>query len=76
MAIVGGGSSGWMAAALFSKLFPSLDITLIESKRIPTIGVGEATVPFLSLFLAKIGYPDPQSWMPRLRRDLQNGNPV
>jgi hypothetical protein len=62
--IVGGGSSGWMAAASFTNLFPDLDVTLIESKRIPVIGVGEATVPFLNLFLAKIGYSDPHSWMP------------
>ena len=71
--IVGGGSSGWMAAALFSNLFPDLEITLIESKRIPTIGVGEATVPFLNLYLAKIGYPDPHAWMPACDATYKTG---
>jgi tryptophan 6-halogenase len=61
--IVGGGSSGWMAAAYFARLFPDLQITLVESKNVPTIGVGEATVPLLNLFLDRIGYSDPQRWM-------------
>ena len=71
--IVGGGSSGWMAAAFFSNLFPDLDITLIESKRIPVIGVGEATVPFLNLFMTRIGHPDPHSWMPACEATYKTG---
>lgn len=71
--IVGGGSSGWMAAAYFSKLFPDLLVTLIESKNIPVIGVGEATVPFLNLFLSRIGYSDPQSWMPACDATYKTG---
>lgn len=48
--IVGGGTAGWMAAASFSKMFSkSLEITLIESDDISTVGVGEATVPPLIL---------------------------
>jgi tryptophan 7-halogenase len=46
--IVGGGSSGWMAAAYLSKVFHDVSVTLIESKKIPAIGVGEATVPTLA----------------------------
>ena len=74
--VVGGGSSGWMAAAYFSNLFPSLKVTLIKSRNISVIGVGGATVPFLHLFMSKIGYPDPPFLDASLRRDLQNGDPV
>jgi tryptophan halogenase len=71
--IVGGGSSGWMTAAYFSTLFSDLKVTLVESKTVPVIGVGEATVPLLNLFFARLGYPDPHAWMPACDATYKTG---
>ena len=51
LVIVGGGTAGWMSAALISKLFAgSLNIELVESDAIGTVGVGEATIPPIQVF--------------------------
>jgi len=49
--IAGGGTAGWMAAAMMSKTMgEEIEILLIESDMIGTIGVGEATIPPLLKF--------------------------
>ncbi len=60
--IVGGGTAGWLTAALLQafgrKAQPGLEplrITLIESPDIPTVGVGEATVPGMVRTLQNAG---------------------
>ncbi len=60
--IVGGGTAGWLSAALLTAYGrrgksgePPLQVTLIESPDIPTVGVGEATVPGMVRTLQSIG---------------------
>ena len=55
--VVGGGTAGWMAAALMAEHFKGAlgQIELVESDDIGTIGVGESTVPPFLQLLAKLG---------------------
>lgn len=54
--IAGGGTAGWtVAAALVKQLGPLLDITLVESDAIGTVGVGESTIPTIRRFHELMG---------------------
>ncbi|MFM5916535.1 MAG: tryptophan halogenase family protein [Novosphingobium sp.] len=58
VAIVGGGTAGWLSACVLAARHPWLQVTLVEAPDIPTIGVGEGTWPTMRETLATIGIPE------------------
>ncbi len=58
--VVGGGTAGWLTAAVIaakhqSRMAAGFTVTLIESPNTPIIGVGEGTWPTLRSTLSRIG---------------------
>lgn len=54
--IVGGGTAGWIAAALLAHQYGVLvEVELVESDDIGTIGVGESTIPPFLQLLTRLG---------------------
>jgi len=57
--VLGGGTAGWMSAALLKKVLSAeIDIELVESEVIGTVGVGEATIPPIRTFNEVLGIND------------------
>jgi hypothetical protein len=62
--IVGGGTTGWLAALILATRMSSavgrgdLAITLVESDRIPIIGVGESLSPSMPETLRRLAIPE------------------
>ncbi|MCJ1961256.1 tryptophan halogenase family protein [Novosphingobium mangrovi (ex Hu et al. 2023)] len=59
--IAGGGSAGWISAAVLARFLPppAARITLVESEDIGIIGVGEATVPLIGELNRFLGIHEP-----------------
>lgn len=71
--IVGGGTAGWMSACYLARAVElarqqhpnkqqPVNITLLESADISTVGVGEGSTPYLRHFFAYLGV-DEKTWM-------------
>lgn len=64
--IVGGGTAGWVTAMVLNSALnghsdgPRVRITLIESPNVPTVGVGESTVPGMPRLLQQLGIDETQ----------------
>jgi 2-polyprenyl-6-methoxyphenol hydroxylase-like FAD-dependent oxidoreductase len=72
--ILGGGTAGWMTANLLNQRWADhgTQISLIESKDIGIIGVGEGSTPQLKAFFDKIGVEESE-WMPRCNATYKAG---
>ena len=59
--IAGGGTAGWMAAAAITRTMGrTVEVTLVESDAIGTIGVGESTIPPLVTYNRLLGIGEAQ----------------
>ncbi|TQD49724.1 tryptophan 7-halogenase [Lysobacter aestuarii] len=74
VAVVGGGSAGWMTALLLanSAYGERLRVTVIESPQVGTIGVGEGSTPWLRGFFDGLGIEEAE-WMPACNATYKAG---
>jgi tryptophan 6-halogenase len=72
--ILGGGTAGWMTANLLHQRWSEhgTKVSLIESKAIGIIGVGEGSTPQLKAFFDAIGVSEAE-WMPRCNATYKAG---
>ncbi len=58
--ILGGGTAGWVSAAILSKGLAETgnSVTVVDTAEIPTIGVGEASIPTIYELLRNVGLSD------------------
>ncbi|MFJ7075528.1 tryptophan halogenase family protein [Streptomyces sp. NPDC098781] len=71
--IVGGGTAGWMTASYLRVAFGDrISVTLVESKNVPTIGVGEATFSTVRHFFDYLGLEE-REWMPECQATYKLG---
>jgi tryptophan halogenase len=70
--VLGGGSAGWLTAIWAKKLIPDNEVTLVQSKEVGIIGVGEASTPHLPMFLNNLGI-DVKDLIKKTNGSIKNG---
>ena len=55
--VAGGGAAGWLAALTIRRHYPDINITVIESSKIGSVGVGESTTPQIIQLFDELGIP-------------------
>lgn len=71
--IVGGGTAGWMSASYLKAAFGDrIDVTVVESPKVSTIGVGEATFSTVRHFFEYLGLAETE-WMPKCNATYKLG---
>ena len=72
LTVLGGGSAGWLTALYLRSIFSNDNITLIQSKEVGIIGVGEATTPHIVQFLRQLNI-DPLDVIKKTDGTIKNG---
>jgi tryptophan halogenase len=70
--IVGGGTSGWLAAAYLHNNHPGTKITVVDKEIGNAIGVGEATLLNFEPFMLECGFPI-EDWFVKLDTGYKSG---
>lgn len=72
--ILGGGTAGWMTANLMAARWKdkNLQLTLVESPDVGTVGVGEGSTPSMQNFFKEIDVAESE-WMPECNATYKNG---
>lgn len=71
--VLGGGTAGYLAALALKKLHPNIKTSVIESSKIPVIGVGESTTTEIVPFLHRTLGIDPGTFFREVEPTLKLG---
>lgn len=72
IAIVGGGTSAWLTAALLSNRYPEFEFTLIDKEEGNPVGVGEGTLLKFEEILRQCGF-ETHEWFHEVNATVKSG---